>query len=119
MKNSIVGFTSIIIVLLVALFYSPESYANNTAKNICDYVAADDKKRLRSLLKSERIKLRTIFKDVTCNGKNLLIFAASRNSDSVGEMIIRKLPKKTLRTLVAELTTVSSSLGELAKKRSV
>jgi len=117
MKNSIVGLTLIIITLLVTSFYSPEAFANNTAKNICDYVAADDKKRLRSLLKSQRIKLRTIFKDVTCNGKNLLIFAASRNSDNVGEMIIKKLPKKTLRTLVEELSTISTALGELAKKR--
>gem|GEM_PF-2910637 len=117
MKNNIAGITSIVILLLIAQLYSPKSSANNVAKNICEYVAADDKKRLRSILKTQRMKLRSIFGDVTCNGQNLLIFAAKRNSNKVGEMIIKKLPKKTLRLLIDELTSTSATLGALAKKR--
>ena len=117
MKNNIIGINSIIILLLITQLYSPKSSADNTATNICEYVAADDKKRFRTLLKTQRIKLRSIFGNVTCNGKNLLIFAATNNADKVGEMIIKKLPKKTLRSLIDELTTTSATLGALAKKR--
>lgn len=115
-KNNITGITTIIILLMTQL-YSPNASANNIAKDLCEYVAADDKKRLRSLLKTQRIKLRSIFKDVACNGQNLLIFAASSNSDKVGEMIIKKLPKKILRVLIDELTTTSATLGAIAKER--
>jgi len=117
LKNNIAGITSIIILLLITQLYSPKASANNVAKNICEYIAADDKKRLRTILKTQRMKLRSIFGDVTCNGKNLLIFAATRNSEKVGEMIIKKLPKKTLRLLIDELTSTSASLGAIAKKR--
>ena len=116
-KNNIMSINSIIILLLITQLYSPKSLADNTATNICEYVAADDKRRLRTLLKAQRIKLRAIFGDVTCNVKNLLIFAAKNNADKVGEMIIKKLPKKTLRSLIDELTATSETLGAVAKKR--
>lgn len=98
--------------------YTPDASANNIAQDLCELVAADDKKRLRSLLKTQRIKLRSVFNDVACNGQNLLLFAASSNSNEVGEMIIKKLPKKILRTLVDELTASSATLGAIAKERS-
>jgi hypothetical protein len=116
LKNNIACITTISILLMTQL-YTPNASANNIAKDLCEYVAADDKKRLRSLLKTQRIKLRSIFHDVACNGQNLLIFAASSNSDNVGEMIIKKLPKKILRALIDELTTTSATLGAIAKER--
>jgi hypothetical protein len=112
-----IGIISIIVLLLIAQLYSPKSSAYNMARNICEYVAADDKRRLRSLLKTQRIKLRAIFGDVTCNGKNILFFAAINNSDDVGELIIKKLPKKVLRSLADELTITSPVLGALANER--
>ncbi len=115
-RNNIAGSTSIIILLITQL-YAPNVSAANIAKDLCEYVAADDKKRLRSLLKTQRIKLRSIFNDVACNGQNLLLFAATKNSDKVGEMIIKKLPKKILRTLIDELTATSATLGAIAKDR--
>jgi hypothetical protein len=116
-KNNIASITLIITLLLITQLYSPKSSANNLAGDICEYVAVDDKKRLRSLLKTQRIKLRSIFGEVTCNGKNILVFAAINNADKVGKMIIKKLPKKTLRLLIDELTTISETLGALAKER--
>ena len=116
-KNNITGITLIIVLFLVPLLYSPKSLAYNAAQNICEYVAADDKRRLRSFLKAQRIKLRSVFGDITCNGKDILLFAASNNADKVGEMIIKKLPKKVLRTLLDELTSASPNLGALAKDR--
>ena len=116
MRNNIAGSTSIIILLMTQL-YTPNVSAGNVAKDLCEYVAADDKKRLRSLLKTQRIKIRSVFKNVACNGQNLLLFAATKNSDKVGEMIIKKLPKKILRTLLDELTATSATLGAIAKDR--
>jgi hypothetical protein len=115
-KNIIAGISTVIIVLMTQL-YAPKSLAYDAATDICEYVAADDKKRLRSLLKTQRIKIRSIFGDVACNGQNLLFFAASRNSEEVGEMIIKKLPKKTLSSLIDELTVISATLGAIAKER--
>jgi hypothetical protein len=115
-KNNIAGISTVILLLMTQL-YTPKSLAYNSATDICEYVAADDKKRLRSLLKTQRIKIRSIFGDVACNGQNLLFFAASRNSEEVGEMIIKKLPKKTLSKLIDELTGISATLGALAKER--
>ena len=114
-RNNIASSTSIIILLIMQL-YAPNVSAANIAKDLCEYVAADEK-RLRSLLKTQRIKLRSIFNDVACNGQNLLLFAATKNSDKVGEMIIKKLPKKILRTLIDELTATSATLGAIAKDR--
>ena len=54
------------------------SYANDTALRICEYVAANDKNRLRSFLKQRKLKLRKIFNDINCNGDNLLVFSAKK-----------------------------------------
>lgn len=118
MRYNAVGITSIIILLSITQLYSPKASAYNMAQNICEYVAADDKRRFRSLLKSQRIKIRSIFDEITCNGKNILFFAAASNANDVGEMIIKKLPRKILGELVDELTLASPALGALAKKRS-
>ncbi|MBA6265523.1 MAG: DUF3718 domain-containing protein [Colwellia sp.] len=118
MRYNVAGITSIIILLLVTQSYSPKAMAYNVAQNICEFVAADDKRRFRSLLKTQRIKIRSIFDDITCNGKNILFFAAASNANNVGEMIIKKLPKKVLGELVDELILASPTLGALAKERS-
>jgi hypothetical protein len=117
MRYNAAGITSIIILLLMTQFYSPKAVAYNVAQNICQFVAADDKRRFRSLLKTQRIKIRSIFDDITCNGKNILFFAAASNANDVGEMIIKKLPKKVLGELVDELILTSPTLGGLAKER--
>lgn len=56
-----VFMTSIVIIICL---YIPKSYAFNVAQNIFEYVAVDDKGRLRKLLKSNRLKLRKVFNDV-------------------------------------------------------
>lgn len=117
MKNNIVAGALITILLLTTQLYSAKSSASNAAQNICEYVAADDKRRLRSFLKAQRIKLRSVFGEITCNSKDILLFAAANNADKVGEMIIKKLPKKVLRSILDELTTASPKLGAMAKDR--
>ena len=100
---------------LMSLSVTPVAQASNVAQSLCEYVSVDDKKRLRSFLKSNKLKIRAIFDGVQCNGKNLLAFASDNNSVKTGAMMINKLPKKTVKTHLATIT--SSELAAAANKR--
>ena len=58
-----------------ALFIAPSAQADNLSLRICEYVQANDKNRLRSFLKQNKIKIRNIYDGLECNGDNLLIFS--------------------------------------------
>ena len=57
-------------VVMVSVMSAPVQA--NVAQALCEYVAVDDKKRLRSFLKTNKLKIRSIFKGVQCNNMNLL-----------------------------------------------
>jgi len=105
------------LIFTVILLFPTESKAFNLSQTICEYIAADDKKRLRKLQKTNKFKFRKIFKDVRCNNDNILIFAAKRNANEVGELLIKKLPKKVLTEQMSELESHSATLAEIAKAR--
>ena len=111
MKNVIL----IPVVAALAVSFAPVSQAN-VAQNLCEYVSVDDKKRLRSFLKSNKLKIRNIFSGVQCNGENLLAFAASKNAVKTGSMIISKLPKKVVASNKASLGA-TQELVDAANKR--
>jgi len=96
---------------------TPEVYAYNIAKNICDYIAADDKKRLRKLLKANRLKLRKLYKDMSCNNQNILVFSASRNAQEVSSLLVKKLPKKILKENIAQVESISPEIANSIKER--
>ena len=112
-------FSSVFIIAIVSLtsLYMPKSYGFNVAQNICEYVAVDEKRRLRKLLKSSRLKLRNVFGDVLCNSDNILIFAAKNNANEIGELLIKKLPKDIIESELENLAKHSPSLAEIAKAR--
>ena len=64
--------------------------------SICNFVAADDKNRLRKKLRSSKVKLRNIYDGITCDGMSLLQFAMKRNAVNVGEYIVKRLPSGKL-----------------------
>lgn len=66
------------------------------AVSICEYIAADDKNRLRSKLKSSRVKIRNIFDAVKCNGNNMLRHAIESGAADAGEYIVKNLSKSSL-----------------------
>lgn len=111
------------IILLSALvtasfFITPSAKAaDNTALRICEYVQANDKNRLRSYLKQNKLKIRKIYAGLKCNGNSLLIFAAKSNALEVGEFMIGKLPSKVVATEVDALAKHSAHLAEEAKDR--
>ncbi|WP_448211220.1 DUF3718 domain-containing protein [Colwellia sp. MEBiC06753] len=102
---------------LTSVVTVPQAHANNIAQSVCEYVAADDKKRMRSFLKSNKLKIRGIFDSIQCNGKNLLEFAAAQNSVETGELMIKKLSKSVVSANLASLQTGSQPLADAANAR--
>lgn len=109
--------TFTVIAVTTWLVYVPASRADNVSQNICEYVAVDEKKRLRKLLKANRLKLRNVFKSVLCNNDNILIFSAKKNASEIGQLLIKKLPKDVIANELDKLATLSPELAELAKAR--
>lgn len=101
-------------IALISLSVTPVANAN-TAQSLCEYVAVDDKKRLRTYLKSNKLKIRKVFDGVQCNGQNLLAFASSKNATKTGSLMISKLPKKTVTAVLPSIT--QQDLVDAANKR--
>lgn len=111
MKNII----AIITFTLFTLITAPQAQASSIAQNLCDYVSVDNKSKLRTYLKNNKLKIRRIYADIQCNGKNLLQFASDKNATNTGSMMIGKLPKKVVAQELALIT--SSELAAIAQKR--
>ncbi|MFY0656208.1 MAG: DUF3718 domain-containing protein [Neptunomonas phycophila] len=93
---------------------SVPSHSANIAQTLCEYVAVDDKKRMRSFLKTNKLKIRSIFKGVQCNNQDLLSFADNKGSTNVGAFIIGKLPKKIVSTHAGNIknATLQSAISK-------
>lgn len=106
--------TKIIAAVCIALItFSAISASSSTAQSICEYTAADDKRRLRTLLKTNKLKVRNIYDSVQCNGEPLLRFADSAESVKVGKYFISKLPKK----VIAQHSFRNAELAKAAEER--
>ncbi len=104
-------------VIAASLLTTTSANANNMTLRICEYVQANDKSRLRSFLKQNKLKIRNIYDGLECNGDNLLIFAAKSKALEVGEFIIGKLPAKKVKTEIDNLAKHSAHLAEEARDR--
>ncbi|QOL24509.1 DUF3718 domain-containing protein [Thalassotalea sp. LPB0316] len=109
-------FLTILIATFV-LINAPKAQANDVSVRVCEYVKANDKKRLRSYLKDQKIKVKVIFESVGCDGDNILVFAAKNNSLEVGEFLIGKTPKSDVEASLDAIKAASAHLGEVASKR--
>ncbi len=116
MKKLLIAST-ITVLTLTSVVTTPSAQAANVAQSICEYVAADDKKRMRSFLKTNKLKIRRIFDGIQCNGKNLLEFAAASGAVKTGSLMISKLPKKVVSANLATLQTGSQPLIDAANAR--
>jgi hypothetical protein len=105
------------ILLTTSIITAAPAHADNLSLRVCEYVQANDKSRLRSFLKQNKMKIRKIYKGLTCNGDTLLIFAAKSNALEVGEFIIGKLPSKKVKLEIEDLAKYSAHLAEEAKER--
>ena len=77
----------------LSLLAAPAAVADDQlAASMCDYVAADDKNRLRKVLSDYRLRLRNIYDGVICNGQSLIRHSFASNAADVGEFIAKQLP---------------------------
>lgn len=116
MKKLLLAST-ITVLTMTSVVTTPQAQAANIAQSLCEYVAADDKKRMRSFLKTNKLKIRSIFKGIKCNGKNLLEFAVSKGSVQTGTLMISKLPRKVVSANLALIQNGSQALLDAANKR--
>lgn len=111
MKNLL----AVLSIALTSTFVAAPVQASTIGQSVCEYVAADDKSRLRSFLKTNKLKIRNIYDGLECNGANLLAFASDKNAVKTGSLIISKLPKKTVEAHLASIK--SAELSAAAQKR--
>lgn len=96
-----------IAVVIAASAYSVPVHANEQlVANICNYVQADDKNRLRSKLKETRVKLRNVYQGLTCDGDSLLRFAMKSGANDVGSFMAKRLSTDDLTAKEADGKTI-------------
>lgn len=84
---------AIIAMALSASAISTAASANDPiVESICAYVAADNKNDLRRTLSDNRVRLKSVYDGLSCNGLPLIRFAMSNNADGAGEFIVKQLP---------------------------
>ena len=105
------------ILLATVIIPTTQVKAEDLGLRVCEYVLANDKSRLRTILKQNKIKLRKIYGDFQCNGDTLLVFAAKSNALKVGEFIIGKLPSKVVKSEIDALAKHSADLATAARAR--
>lgn len=105
-------------VLATSFSYTPVSFAeDHLSRSICEYVAVNDKTRLRAFLKQRKLKIRSVFNDLLCNEKNILVFAASSNALDMGEFLIGQLPVKLVADNLEDIKKYSEHLTKVAEAR--
>ena len=94
--------------LIAASSVSAPAVANTDqlVANICDYVKADDKNRLRKKMKESRVKLRNLYSGISCDGSSLLRTAYNANANDVGEFIAKRMPSSDLAAPEADGKTI-------------
>jgi hypothetical protein len=109
--------TTITALFMTSIISAPKAQAADIAQSVCEYVAADDKRRMRSFLKTNKLKIRNIFSGIECNGQNLLEFAATKGSIETGSLMISKLPKSLVSENLALIQNGSQPLIDAANER--
>jgi hypothetical protein len=116
-----------IAILSGGLYSVPAHSFDNVAEAMCNYVVADHKSRFRDQLRSKRIKLKKVYKEISCNGHSLLRFAMIKEAHQVGQFIVKRLPASLIKRPEADGVTVynwaisngkeSSAIGQAIKAR--
>lgn len=101
-----VAIAALIAASSVSVSTSVMAESDQLVANICDYVKANDKNRLRKKLKENRVKLRNIYSGVSCDGNSLLRTSLNAGSNDVGEFIAKRLAASELSTPEADGKTI-------------
>jgi hypothetical protein len=74
----------------------PAQAQGDLALNLCTYVQGDDRVRMRQRMREDRVRLRSVYSGILCNGKTLLQFAMENGSSDIGTFIVSQLPGSEL-----------------------
>lgn len=88
---------AVIVILLISVSMSYKAQAASSLDSICLYIADDDKNRLRKMIKTSRSKVKNLYKDIKCNGMNILRFAMKRKADKSGAFMVKKISISLLK----------------------
>ena len=118
MKKLIAGSSASILLLTFTLTSLP-SYAatDDTGLRICQYVKLNHKSRLKSFLRSQKIKIKEVYDSLKCNNKNILVFAAEQNSLNAGSYILGRVSSKKVKATFDEIAKFSPQLAKVAEQR--
>ncbi|MFT5760791.1 MAG: hypothetical protein ACI9LM_005578 [Alteromonadaceae bacterium] len=111
-KNNVINVGS-------SLKISPYSYipisfvANRLEATICKYITNGDQKRIRSLLIANKLKIRSLYDTVLCNGKNILTIAAENNDLVAGRHIISEVSADTLIKDYIKIKRINKKMSDL------
>jgi len=105
MNKRVIGLTAALLTSQLPM-QTLAADSNQLASNLCGYVAADNKSRVRKTLKDNGVRLRNIYSDVKCNGLSLLRFAMQSGADQAGTFVSKKLSDKILSAAESDGQTV-------------
>lgn len=111
--------SAVVIPVMLAVTFSGQVHSADIAQNICGYIDSDNKSRLRDQLKSNKLRLKKIYKGLSCNGDSLLRFAMNRDSQKVGVFMTKRLSAKILKTVEADGKTVYQWAQDSGKAESL
>jgi hypothetical protein len=128
LKKLVIG--SIALISISVTNHAQASLEDSLA-NICAIVKADDKSELRKKLKNVennyRVKLRDYYDGIKCGGNSLIRVAVENNALEAGTLLVKKMPKKSLKapendgkTLLAWISEQGhdgNPVAEVVKKR--
>lgn len=69
------------------------AFADDVGTQLCQYIAADDKSRMRDFIKDRKLNATSVLGELKCNGKDALAFAAESKAEQTGKFMVSKLPK--------------------------
>ncbi|NRA82518.1 MAG: DUF3718 domain-containing protein [Gammaproteobacteria bacterium] len=111
--------SAVVIPVMLAVTFSGQVHSADIVQNICGYIDSDNKSRLRDQLKSNKLRLKKIYKGLSCNGDSLLRFAMNRDSQKVGVFMTKRLSAKILKTVEPDGKTVYQWAQDSGKAESL
>lgn len=92
MKTLISAVTLVIALASASFSQTAQASGAEALNGICENVAANDKSRFRKKIKESGMKLRDVYKGITCGGENLVRYAMSNKAEDVGTFIVKRMP---------------------------
>ena len=76
--------TTLILSAMSVVAPAQASSTRDIGESLCAYVQSDNKSGIRKVLRQRNVKIRSIFDDLRCNGKDLLSFADHNGAEDAG-----------------------------------